>query len=389
MPAYNYSSTAGEYTLTGGITSSATSITLNSVTGLPAVPFKVVLDPGLPSEEIVKVAAVAGTTLTVTRGWDSTAAVDHAALAKVRHMMTAEDLRLSRTHEDATTGVHGTTGTIVDTDTAQALTNKDLTSGTNSFPTSLVTLTGTQTLSNKTFSNTIDVPTGSVRIGTGASATQYAIRLQRQRTDAGAGDLRFALLEAGDAVAYLRKDATILNTFSLKQDGSTTTSGALTVGAGLTATTGTFSGAVSTGALTATSATVGDSAVTTASNTQTLSNKTLDSPTLTGTTAAAAVTATSVTIGGTPVPKIRHGQVNVTVPVGTASGTATVSLTGMGFTAPHVIAQVADEPASTSFFVAKVIAVTSTSFDVRVLISTGSTAGAAIAVRVDWIAVEG
>ena len=136
--AYFYSSTAGEYTLTGGISSSATSVTVNSVTGLPSTPFKVALDPGLPQEEIVKVTNVAGTTLTVVRGWDGSSAVSHAALAKVRHTMSAEDLRLSREHENATASVHGV-GTVVGTSEAQTLTNKNLTSGTNSFPSSLAT----------------------------------------------------------------------------------------------------------------------------------------------------------------------------------------------------------------------------------------------------------
>lgn len=150
MPAYYYSSTAGSYTLTGDVSPSATILVINTVSGLPSsTPFKVVVDAGQPSEEIVKVTAVAGTSLTVVRGWDGTSGADHAAGAVVRHMVTAEDFTLSRTHEDAT-AAHGATGAVVGTINAQTISNKDLSNGTNVFPAALVTLTGAQTLTNKT-----------------------------------------------------------------------------------------------------------------------------------------------------------------------------------------------------------------------------------------------
>jgi hypothetical protein len=150
MPAYYYSSVAGTYTLTGAVNSTANTVVLNSVAGLPAsTPYKVVLNPGESNEEIVKVTAVAGMSLTVVRGWNGTTAVDHAGGATVRHMMTAEDLTLSRTHEDAT-AAHGATGAVVGTTSAQVLTNKDLSSGTNVFPSTFATKTGVEDLTNKT-----------------------------------------------------------------------------------------------------------------------------------------------------------------------------------------------------------------------------------------------
>lgn len=163
--AYFYSSTAGSYTLTGAISNSATSLVVSSVTGLPSsTPYKVVLDPGQGSEEIVKVTGVAGTTLTVVRAWDGTSASSHAAGATVRHAMTAEDLALARAHEDATVA-HGATGAVVGTTNVQSLTNKDLTAGTNTFPSSLVTLTGAQTLTNKNLtSGTNTFPTSLVTL---------------------------------------------------------------------------------------------------------------------------------------------------------------------------------------------------------------------------------
>lgn len=168
MPAYYYSSVAGAYTLTGGINASATSLALDSVAGLPAsTPYKVVVNPGETNEEIVKVTGVAGLSLTIVRGWDGTVAIDHAAGATVRHMVTAEDLTLSRTHEDST-AAHGATGAVVGTTNAQTLTNKDLSSPTNLLPTNLATLTGTQAFTNKDFSSGTNVFPTSLATLTGA-----------------------------------------------------------------------------------------------------------------------------------------------------------------------------------------------------------------------------
>ena len=138
--AYYYSSTAGSYTLTGDITTSSLIINLDNVTGLPGnVPFKVVIDPGQVSEEIVKVTATAGNSLTVVRAWDGTTASSHSAGAMVRHMLTASDLTLSRAHEASSADVHGLTSTVVGTTDTQTLTNKNLTDATNTFPASLAT----------------------------------------------------------------------------------------------------------------------------------------------------------------------------------------------------------------------------------------------------------
>jgi hypothetical protein len=138
--AYFYSSAAQQMQLSGSVNGSTSSIIVDTVTGLPSTtPFKLVIDPGLGTEEIVKVTEVSGTTLTVVRGWDGTSGQAHGNLAEVRHMVTAEDLRLSRQHEDDSAAVHGTTGSVVGTTDTQVLTNKDLTSPTNTFPSSLAT----------------------------------------------------------------------------------------------------------------------------------------------------------------------------------------------------------------------------------------------------------
>jgi hypothetical protein len=132
----HYSSIAQQAELTSGVDTDVTSLVVSTVTGWPvSTPFTVVLEPGTANEEIVTVDGVAGTTLTVTRGQDGSAAVAHAAGAVVRHMMTARDLREPQQHIDATSDVHGTGvgAAVVGTTTTQTLTNKTLSGSSNTF----------------------------------------------------------------------------------------------------------------------------------------------------------------------------------------------------------------------------------------------------------------
>lgn len=92
MPRRYYSSTAARTTLSSGINSSATSITVASTSGFPgSFPYTLIIDQDLVTEEIVTVTAASGTTLTVTRGEDGTAAVAHSASAPVNHGVSARD----------------------------------------------------------------------------------------------------------------------------------------------------------------------------------------------------------------------------------------------------------------------------------------------------------
>ena len=121
-----YSSTAGEMTLTAGISAGDSSVQLDTVVGLPvSYPFTLFLDYGGASEEIVDVTSGSGTTLTISRGVDGTSAQAHSLGAKVRHGMSGRDLRESQQHI-AATAAHGVAGNVVGTTDAQTLTNKTL-----------------------------------------------------------------------------------------------------------------------------------------------------------------------------------------------------------------------------------------------------------------------
>lgn len=141
-----YSAIAVDTALSAEVGSSATELEVGSIIGYPTqFPFTIVLDPDTSLEELCEVSEYAGTTFTVTRGFDSTTPVAHAIGAVVKHVMSAEDLRETQQHMAATENVHGIGDTAF-----------------------LVTLNGAQTLTNKTIDfndNTItNLPTGDASI---------------------------------------------------------------------------------------------------------------------------------------------------------------------------------------------------------------------------------
>lgn len=190
-----YSNTAIETTLSGSISAGATSITVGATTGFPgSFPYTLALDYGSATEELVSVTNAAGLTLTVTRGYGGTSAQSHSLGAVVRHVYNAQDATDFRTHEDASSNVHGVTGALVGATQSQTLTNKTLTAPTITNPTmtgggSLAgTYTGTPTFSgavvysgapsftgNPVFSGGVTVNTLSLLVERGAT-TDPALR---------------------------------------------------------------------------------------------------------------------------------------------------------------------------------------------------------------------
>lgn len=165
-----YSSVAAETTLTSAITNATTVIVIGSTVGLPPnTPYTLALDYEGATEELVEVTNAAGTSLTVTRAIDGTSAASHNSGARVRHVSSARDFADSRSHENATTNIHGLAPgvNIVGDTSTQSLTNKTLVS-----PVINGTITGNPTISGNIGGN--PTFTGDVRFQNASTTAEVA-----------------------------------------------------------------------------------------------------------------------------------------------------------------------------------------------------------------------
>lgn len=148
---------------------SDTTMTVDSASGFPTqFPYTAILEPNTALEEVVDVTAAAGNVLTIVRGVDSTTASAHASGSAVWHGVSARDPREANAHVNATTGVHGGVGSVVDTDSAQTIIGaKNFTGGLTTTNGAVVTVAGTQTVNGAKTFDTLSTTAGGAVVGTG------------------------------------------------------------------------------------------------------------------------------------------------------------------------------------------------------------------------------
>lgn len=108
MAARNYTNAAPPQALGGGgVDDNDTVLTVPSTSGYPTVPFTIGAERGGDFEEVMLCTAKAATTFTVTRGYDGTVPVAHAAGVSIEHCVAAIDYAEANAHvNDNTNDVH-------------------------------------------------------------------------------------------------------------------------------------------------------------------------------------------------------------------------------------------------------------------------------------------
>jgi hypothetical protein len=142
----SYEGAAPAAQLTTDLASSTAALTIfctdltNWPTGVGGYPFYIVINRGKVNEEKILCSSRTGNVLTVYdvglvngRAADDTSISAHTANSVVEHIFTATDADEANAHVNASSGVHGLTGSVVGTTDTQTLTNKTMAGGSNTF----------------------------------------------------------------------------------------------------------------------------------------------------------------------------------------------------------------------------------------------------------------
>ena len=140
----SYEGAAVAAQLTTDLASSTAALTIfctdltNWPTGVGGFPFFIVINRGKVNEEKILCSSRTGNVLTVYdvgltngRASDDTSISAHVANSVVEHIFTATDADEANAHVNASSGVHGLTGSVVGTTDTQTLTNKTIAGGSN------------------------------------------------------------------------------------------------------------------------------------------------------------------------------------------------------------------------------------------------------------------
>jgi len=245
MTTRQYSSRSQQSTLTGSVTSGASSITVVSGTALlggVTIPagrtFTLVIDPDTALEEIVDATLVSTNTFTITRGIDGSTGQNHSAGAVVRHMAIGRDYRDANLHAEADAsyndgsgnahtmhGIGAGEGVVVGTDKTQTLTQKTLTAPTINGGTiaGAVTVSATATVSGH-----IVVSGGSIT-GLSSAGMVTSSATPKDYVDAFFGPLTNAQTSAASAALSASQAATSAASASVSAIAASTSAASASV----------------------------------------------------------------------------------------------------------------------------------------------------------------
>lgn len=169
MTVRQYIDNATQRKVSGAITAGVTSITLDSLVGLPTnYPYTATLGLGTTAaEQVLVTAAPGGNSLTVTRNYNGQGAFSHPDSETFDHTAVAKDYQESNAHVNATFGVHGVAGSVVGTTDPQTLTSKTLTSPTINGGTQNTPTINTPNLTTPTVHSGLAVASGALTVSAG------------------------------------------------------------------------------------------------------------------------------------------------------------------------------------------------------------------------------
>lgn len=342
MPTRRYfANAAPQQTLASSIGSTDTTLTVaGSFAGWPTqTPYFAVLEIGQTSMEIVLVTAVTGTTATISRGQNNTAAASHAAGATLDHGVVALDPDEANAHTTSSTGVHGVSGAVVGTTDTQTLTNKTLTSP----------IVNNGTVTGATLTDCV----------AHGDASNPALKGQPTTT----GGRALSLTDStGAEKAYVLDDGVVHGA------GVNLSGAAVVTGSGSS-----YTGDATTGtALFLVPGKTGDVFYTTNVG-NTVANFTVDD--------AGKVTHQ----GGWTIPQVQHGSVSATIAAGTNQVTGSVTFPTAFTAAPDVVATLESNGDNIGV---TVYSITTTGFSFRQFTTSGSNAGTSVARNVHWFAAN-